>query len=356
MTSTTEAKPRYLQNAWYMAGWSAEIGEKLLRRRLFGRAIVFFRREDGRVAALDDRCPHRFMPLSLGERRGDAIRCGYHGLTFDAAGACIHNPYAQKIPNGAAVRAWPVEERDGIVWLWADDPMLADPARIPDFSAVKDGSGAPPIRGYQVMRANYEYGTDNLMDLSHIEFVHRGTFAGAGVIFAGKHTVRQDGETLHSNWWMPDVAAPPHTQGIYARDMRTDHWLDMRWNAPASMLLEVGATPVGAPREQGVVVFQAHILTPETESTTHYFWETARSAPVADPEMDEMLRMLMTQAFDTEDKPVIEAAYANLDGGEFWAQKPVFLGVDAGGARARRLIETLLAREAAGAGEGASSG
>ena len=102
------------------------------------------------------------------------------------------------------------------------------------------------------MRANYEYGTDNLMDLSHIEFVHRGTFAGNGVIFAGKHTVHQEGDTLHSNWWMPNVAAPSHTAGIYAPDLRTDHWLNMRWNAPASMLLEVGATPTGTPPAQGV--------------------------------------------------------------------------------------------------------
>jgi len=199
------------------------------------------------------------------------------------------------------------------------------------------------------MRANYEYGTDNLMDLSHIEFVHRGSFAGAGVIFAGEHSVRQEGETLHSNWWMPDVAAPAHTRGIYDREMRTDHWLHMRWNAPASMLLEIGATPKGAPREQGVIIRQGHILTPETDHTTHYFWETTRSAPVATPEGDEFVRSMMARAFDGEDKPVIEAAYANLDGGEFWSQKPVFLGVDAGGARARRLLETMMAREALGA-------
>jgi phenylpropionate dioxygenase-like ring-hydroxylating dioxygenase large terminal subunit len=340
-------KTRFLRNAWYMAAWSAEVGATLLRRRILGRAIVLFRREGGTVAALDDRCPHRFLPLSMGERRGDTIRCGYHGLTFDSFGKCVHNPFAEKVRNGAMVRAWPTAERDGIVWLWAGNADRADASCIPDFSAVKDGSGAPPIRGYQLMHANYEYGTDNLLDLSHIEFVHRGSFAGNGVIFAGKHSVHQDGDTLHSNWWMPDVAAPPHTVGVYERDMRTDHWLDMRWNAPASMLLEVGATAKGAPREQGVIVFQAHILTPETESTTHYFWETGRPIPVASPEGDGFVKALMAQAFDTEDKPVIEAAYANLDGGEFWAQKPVFIGVDAGGARARRVLEKIIAREAA---------
>ena len=63
--------------------------------------------------------------------------------------------------------------------------------------------------------------------------------------------------------------------------MVTDHWLDMRWEPPAAMQLEIGATPTGKPREQGVIVQQAHILTPETETTTHYFWATTRSADIA---------------------------------------------------------------------------
>jgi len=195
------------------------------------------------------------------------------------------------------------------------------------------------------MAANYEYGTDNLMDLSHIEFVHRGSFAGNGVIFAGEHSVKQEGETLHSNWWMPDVAAPPHTFGLYDREMRTDHWLDMRWDAPASMYLEVGATPTGRAREDGIIVHQAHILTPETETSTHYFWATTRSVDVVDEAMDTQLRALMMQAFEAEDKPLIEAAFANLDGGEFWSQQPVFTRVDAGGTRARRLLRDLRDQE-----------
>jgi vanillate O-demethylase monooxygenase subunit len=165
------------------------------------------------------------------------------------------------------------------------------------------------------------------------------------VIFAGKHEVKGDGDTLHSNWWMPGVNAPAHTQGIYDAEMLTDHWLDMRWNAPASMYLEIGATPAGQPREEGVIVHQAHILTPETASTTHYFWATTRSADFVDPQMDEMLRGLMMQAFADEDKPIIEAAYANLYGAEFWAQKPVFIGVDAGGARARRQLQMMRKKE-----------
>ena len=335
----------FLTNIWYMAAWSEEVGEALLRRRIIGLPVLLYRLENGAVAALEDRCPHRFAPLSRGTREGDAVRCGYHGLKFSAAGQCIHNPFSDKIPNGAQVRTFPVEERNGIVWLWAGDAVRADRSTIPVFDQLQTPDGPPPIRGYMALKANYEFGTDNLMDLSHIEFVHTGSFAGAGVIFAGRHAVHEDGDALHSNWWMSNVKAPAHTFGIYPREMLTDHWLDMRWQAPATMLLEVGATSPGGKREEGVVVWQSHILTPETEQTSHYFWSTTRTNPNVTAEGDAMLRALMTQAFDVEDKPMIEAAYQNLDGADFWSRKPVYLGVDAGGAKARRVIQRRLAAE-----------
>jgi vanillate O-demethylase monooxygenase subunit len=346
MGQTTSA---YLANAWYMAAWSSEIGEPLLRRRICGSALLLFRKADGGVAALSDRCPHRFAPLSRGRREGDVVHCAYHGLAFGADGQCVHNPFAQSIPKGATVRSWPVVERDGIVWLWAGDSEAADESLIADFSMLIAGDGTGPIHGHLPMDADYEYGTDNLMDLSHIEFVHTGSFAGQGVIFAGMHEVLQDGDTLHSNWWMPDVAAPSHTIGIYDREVRTDHWLNMRWNAPATMMLEVGATPKGEARETGVIVHQAHILTPESDGTSHYFWATSRPGP-ASPEGDAYVAGILKQAFIEEDKPIIEAAYANLDGEEFWSQKPVFLGIDAGGTRARRLLQTMIERQGVQAG------
>jgi vanillate O-demethylase monooxygenase subunit len=332
-----------------MAGWSHEIGETLLRRLICGRAVLLLRKEAGEVAALDDRCPHRFAPLSAGTRVGDTVRCGYHGLGFDAAGACIHNPFSDTIPKGARVATYPVGERNGIVWIWMGDAELADPDAIADFSMLERPCG-PPLSGYTLMQAGYEFGTDNLMDLSHIEFVHKGSFAGAGVIFAGRHEVIEQGETLHSNWWMPGVKAPAHTYGIYDPEMITDHWLDMRWNAPASMYLQIGATPPGAPREGGVIVHQAHILTPATDSTTHYFWASTRPFDAIIPEADAMVMSLFQQAFDDEDKPMIEAAYANLGGEDFWANKPLYLGIDAGGTRARRKIEQMKLRERAQAG------
>ena len=340
----------FLRNAWYMAGWADEIGAGGLARRLIGKPVFLYRRTDGGIAALLDRCPHRFAPLSMGMRDGDMVVCGYHGLAFSAEGRCVRNPFGPRIPAGSGIPAFAVEERDGIAWLWGGTPAEADPALIPDFAFVPDSPHSRTVRGYTLMQANYEYGTDNLLDLSHIEFVHKGTFAGQGVIFAGEHSVTLEGDTLHSNWWMPNIAPPSVAHGLYPPEAKVDHWLDMRWNAPASMRLHVGVAPHGAGREAGFQLPQAHILTPADAHTSHYFWSTTRYNDLDNPRVDAMLEALFGEAFDVEDKPMIEAAYGNvrdnLDaGGDFWKEEPLSLGIDQGGCRARRIIERLLTQE-----------
>lgn len=338
---------RYLRNAWYMAGWAHEVGEAGLTREILGQPLLVYRLTDGSPAAILDRCPHRFAPLSLGERQGDAVVCGYHGLRFGPDGRCLHNPFAERIPAAANVRAFAAVERDGIVWLWGGDYSSADPELIPDFSFVPDSPTLRSVRGYTLMRAQFEYGTDNLMDLSHIEFVHRGTFAGDGVIFAGEHSVRSDGNTLHSDWWMPDIAPPMVAHGLVPEGATVDHWLRMRWNAPASMRLNVGATPHGAPESDGFDLPQAHILTPANDHETHYFWTASRNHSLDDDGVDAYMLDLFGQAFDVEDKPMIEAAYDRVRGKDFWGEKPVSLGIDQGGTRARRMLEAMIAQEEA---------
>jgi vanillate O-demethylase monooxygenase subunit len=339
---------KHLRHCWYMAGWADEVGEAGLVREILGQRIFFYRLSGGQPAALLDRCPHRFAPLSLGERDGDVLVCGYHGLGFDSWGKCVRNPFSERIPSGTDVPSWTLLERDGIIWLWGGDADKADPALLPDFSFVPDSETLRSVRGYTLMKANYEYGTDNLMDLSHIEFVHRGTFAGQGIIFEGQHSVRQEGNTLHSDWWMPDIAPPMVAQDLVAEGETVDHWLRMRWNAPASMRLDVGACPHGAPESAGFGIPQAHILTPANAHETHYFWTASRNHDLDSPEVDAYMLGLFREAFDVEDKPMIEAAYANVRGKDFWAEKPVSLGIDQGGTRARRLLESLIAKEASG--------
>jgi nitrite reductase/ring-hydroxylating ferredoxin subunit len=337
----------YLRNAWYMAGWADEVGESGLVREILGRPTYLYRLQSGEVAAIKDRCPHRFAPLSKGSRDGDTLVCGYHGLGFAPGGQCVHNPFGPKIPAGTAVDTYAVVERHDIIWLWGGAKADADATLIADFSFVPDSPTLRSVRGHTLMLANYEYGTDNLMDLSHIEFVHKGTFAGQGVIFAGEHNVRQEGDTLHSDWWMPGIDPPGVAMGLVPPGDKVDHWLRMRWNAPAAMRLDVGATPAGAPEHEGFDLPQAHILTPANDHESHYFWSASRNHDLDDPGADAFLLNLFREAFDVEDKPMIEAAYANVRGKDFWGEKPALLGIDQGGTRARRMLEAMIAKEAA---------
>ncbi len=341
---------QFLRNCWYMAAWTEELGETGLVRELLGQKLFLYRLESGAPAAILDRCPHRFAPLSRGARDGDLVVCGYHGLKFGPDGTCRHNPFSERIPAGTTIPAFAAVERHDIVWLWGGDRAAADPTLIPDFGFIPDTPHQRSIRGYTLMKANYEYGSDNLMDLSHIEWVHKGTFAGDGVIFAGEHSVRQVGETLHSDWWMPNIQPPMVAQGLVGEGETVDHWLRMRWNAPASMRLDVGACPHGAPESTGFDIPQAHILTPANEHETHYFWTASRNHDLESAEVDAYMLGLFREAFDVEDKPMIEAAYANVRGKDFWAEKPVSLGIDQGGTRARRLLESMIAKEAAARG------
>lgn len=326
----------FILNAWYMAAWSEEITSSLFSRKLLGQAVLLTRGENGDPVALRDRCPHRFAPLSLGRREGGLVSCGYHGLTFDLDGQCVHNPYSANIPGSAVVQRYRAVEKDDIFWVWFGDAERADPALIPDFSATAPRAGATRVNGHTLMNANYEFGTDNLLDLSHIEYLHSGTFGGDGAIFKGKHSVEQNGNRLQSNWWMPGVPCPAGLDYVLQSDV-ADRWLDMRWDPPASMYLEVGATLPGRPREEGSRFDQTHILTPADIGESYYFWSS--SAPFEQPpEQASMFREMLRMAFDVEDKPMIEAAYHNIHG-DFWAERPISLGIDAGGTRARRIIE-----------------
>jgi phenylpropionate dioxygenase-like ring-hydroxylating dioxygenase large terminal subunit len=163
------------RNYWYVAAWDHEVRrQELFRRVICGEPIVFYRREDGSPAALEDRCCHRHMPLSEGRLRGDTIECAYHGLTYDASGACIRVPSQASVPPNARVRAYPVAERHHWIWIWMGDPKLADPDLIEDFHWMEDADWR--AKGERLdLAANYRLLIDNLLDLTHLQFVHPTT-------------------------------------------------------------------------------------------------------------------------------------------------------------------------------------
>ena len=122
-----------------------------------------------------------------------------------------------------------------------------------------------------------------------------------------------------------------------------DHWLDMRWDAPASMLLDVGVAPAGSQRRRGITQWGAHILTPESENSTLYFWASVRDFGLDDDEMDMQIRGAIEAAFGDEDKPMIEDVQRNMGGKSFEDMGPLLLPFDKGGVLARRVLTDLIA-------------
>ncbi len=339
---------KYLIDVWYVAAWPEEVGRGLLARTIAERPVVLFRREDGTPAALEDRCPHRIVPLSRGRLVGDAVECGYHGLTFDCSGACIANPHGDHaIPRAARVRAYPVTERHGIVWIWMGQPELADPVAVPHVPYMKDSNAYKTT--HVRISADYRYDLliDNLMDLSHAEYLHKGSFS-SGVFDKVTIEVKEDGDCVRMRRILHAVPIPPFFRAIYdPGDSLVDHWQDMIWHPSQIIEFEFGVVKTGHLWDEGAVQKANHIATPATARTTNYFASLTRETDLEDADLDELMRQGQLGPVQNEDSPMLEAQQAlvgNLDISDY---KPILLNVDAGAVRVRRVVDRLLKAEEA---------
>lgn len=331
----------FLKNCWYMAAWSDEIGDAPFGTRMLDQPVVLYRGGKGQVIALGGMCPHRFAPLAKGKITGDMIACPYHGLGFDASGTCVHSPFGIEVPPAGKVPAYPAIERDDIVWVWMGDPDKADAAAIPDFSYHVD-PGLRVVRGRSFVPCHFELVSDNLMDLTHARFLHP--------IFGGDDwrpevSFSQDGDTVFSHYVLPPYPPSPFSDAIMspANGRMVVEREFMRWNAPATIYLDIQFSWSDAPGENEIPQPSTHILTPETEQATHYFWASGIPADAAmtDEEHLEGLRF----AFDEEDAPMLESVSAMMNGRDFWDMQPAILPFDQGGVRARRILRQKIRAE-----------
>lgn len=336
----------FIRNLWYVAAYADEVGRDMMSRTICDEPVLMFRKQDGTATAIGNMCPHRFAPLDMGKLIDDTVECPYHGLVYDASGQCVHNPHGNGlVPKKCSVPDYPLVERHGLIWLWFGEHDKIDESLIPDFSCLNDTKNFATCKGIIHMQAHYELITDNLVDLSHVEYLHEGIL-GSEAIKRGEHSVEQDALTIHSNRWCPDGLAPPAWDAMFGNYGKpVDHWLNMRWDPPAHMLLDVGVSPTGLPRDEGVWVFGTDIITPETETTSHYFWGVSRAYDLDKPEVGDAWSKAIEIAFEGQDKPMLEAVQRMMGNRSFDDMDPVMLQPDAGAVRCRRIISKLLADE-----------
>lgn len=340
----------HIKNAWYVAAMSDEISaDKPMGRTICSSPLVFWRNKQGKVAAVEDFCPHRGAAMSLGSIDDGELVCGYHGLRMGEDGKTLSMP-KQRTERFPCVKRAVVEERDGFVWYWAGEAETADLSLIPEFDwHTKEGW----VFGGGVfdIKCDYRLMIDNLMDLTHENYVHSGSIGQKEIDEAPVRT-RMNGDQVVTERYMNDIKAPPfwrmamESQGLDP-DADVDRWQICRFNAPSHIMIDVGVALAGqggfeAPAEVRAGSVVVDFLTPQTDGSMWYFWGMARNFKVDDAELTDRIREGQNTIF-SEDLAVLEAQQRNL---ELYPDRQLLkLDIDAGGVAARRMIDKLIKAE-----------
>jgi vanillate monooxygenase len=337
----------FLRNRWYCAALADEIGAAPLGRVFLGEPVAMFRTASGEIVALEDRCCHRRAPLSKGKVEGDNLRCGYHGFLYDATGQVVWVPGQDKVPPDARVRSYPIVDRHGWSWIWMGDPALADPAIVPAFWWFDHPEWACS-GGHLPLGGNYMLLVDNLLDLSHLPFLHPSTVGSAGD-HDPELSWERGADFVRGTRLSYDLPPSPRfrKEGI---DFDTDRVQLMTYTPPSHVTIEITLTEAGKKPGDPTSRCERHIvilnsITPETETTAHYFWGSGRDFNVADKAQTEATHQIMLHTF-YEDTGMI-AGQQRIIGLDPAAPQVDVTG-DAGHLQARRLLERLLAEERGG--------
>ena len=336
----------FLKNAWYVAAWDHEVERALKPITVLGENVVLYRTQDGRPAALQDACPHRKLPLSMGRIKGDDVECGYHGLTFDCSGVCTRVPGAEQIPHVAHVRAYPVAERYGLLWIWMGEADKADPASI--FPVEHWGDPAWGVnRGESMMlECNYLYMTDNLLDPSHVAWVHQSSFASAACEETPLRTTVQDGGVTVSRWMFDHEPAPFYKPFLkFSGNCDRQQHYEVRY--PSNAIIKAVFVPANTggddqPRHEDVFLMDSYnFMTPLDGKRTRYYWFQMRNFAPDDLEVSKRFAASVRGAFD-EDRVILEAVQKGMDA---MTTPNLDLKIDVGPMRFRRRLKQMIDAE-----------
>ncbi|RJF92277.1 aromatic ring-hydroxylating oxygenase subunit alpha [Noviherbaspirillum saxi] len=339
------------KNTWYVACTPDEIVEKPLGRKICGENMVFYRTSEGKVAALEDFCPHRGAPLSLGFIRDGNLVCGYHGLEMGPDGKTIAMP-GQRVRGFPCIKSFPVFERYGFIWVWPGDATRADPALIHHLEWAESPDWAYGGGLYHI-KCDYRLMIDNLMDLTHETYVH-ATSIGQREIDEAPVNTKVIGDEVITSRYMENVEAPPFWKAALrgnglADDVPVDRWQICQYLPPSHVMIEVGVAHAGhggydAAPEHKVSSIVVDFMTPETETSHWYFWGMARNFKPNDPALTETIREGQGKIF-AEDQEMLEKQQRNIL--TYPERKLLMLNIDAGGVQSRRVLDRILAEEQA---------
>ncbi len=335
----------FLKNCWYVAAWNHELADGFLARTILDRPVILFRDPDGTPHALEDRCCHRGLPLSLGRLLDDKVQCGYHGLEFGFDGVCTKVPGQSTIPPEARVRAYPVVEKWRWVWIWMGEAALADEVLVPDYHWNDDPEWTSYGDVFHVA-GDYRLMVDNLLDLSHIQFLHETTL-GAATDQDADIEIRRTDDNVFVDRWVMDTPPAPLYALVLGTNANVDRWQKITYTTPSHIVIDAGSALAGTgaregDRGQGVETYSNHTLTPETGNSTHYFWHHARNFRLDDEAFTEKVRAVFSAAL-MEDVVAIGAQQRSIDA--VGDRPEIDINVDNSAVQGRRLLEQRIAEE-----------
>lgn len=305
----------YLNNVWYCVAVADEVGHKPMRRVICDEPVVLFRTESGKASALEDRCAHRQAPLSMGRVVGEQIQCMYHGFMFDCSGKCTMIPHQDSAPSTAKVKSFKVVERWGYVWMWRGDQEAADESTVPQLPWTQESNRRTVYFRFYV-KANYQLMADNLLDVSHTDFLHRHSIGSQSGM---KDEVDQssvelqctsEGGRVNFMRKLKDTRLGATAAGwAGTTDLVTRTNLIM-WEAPNTIHSRLKFENANVNKQ----VNMEHIMTPETATTTHYFMNWTRDFGVDNVSYptDADVHREQTAVVTGEDIPMVEQQQVNM--------------------------------------------
>ncbi|MEV7648866.1 aromatic ring-hydroxylating dioxygenase subunit alpha [Arthrobacter sp. NPDC089319] len=331
----------FVRNAWYVIALSEEVTREPMKRTVLGEDVVLYRKLDGSIAALDDRCAHRAYPLSEGRLIGDNIQCGYHGFEYNCAGVCVRVPAQERIPERAVVQAFPVVESHRWVWIWMGDPDKGANTPVPDTHWMTDPAW-DRVTHLFLFRSSADLIHDNLLDLTHESFLHQSTI-GDEAVYENGITVEVDGNVVSVDRWMPQCHPSPLFEKATGMTL-VDRWHTTEFQLPSLHVIHAGVVEPGGRREDGHLLEVLNAITPETESTAWYFYAFCRNFAVGDEGINALLKESLGDVL-REDEEALALQQKKMERRP--AHLPdVLIAQDAGVAKARRLMSRMLAAEA----------
>ena len=335
------------RNQWYVAAFDDEVTDTPLARTILGDQIVFYRTDEDEVVALADYCAHRAMALSKGKRvAGDRLQCPYHGLEFGRDGLCRHVPSQTMVPKDMRVRAYPLARRWKWHWIWMGRPDEADEALIPDhaeFSFAQDDFWKVKLWRME-MACNAQLIQENLLDVSHVTFLHEGVVDSGSLASMPTRTSVEGNVITASRQW-DDVMTGAYAQTFGIADGTHVNRTNISRTYVPSLNISINRfAPLDGDEPEKILVAPMAI-TPESDTSCHYFF--ALGANYGDEPEGEMLALRAQGLWNVvlEDKVAVE--YIQQAYLKFGAETPDHsLRADQAALHYRQILTRLVEEEA----------